>query len=101
MPATSTHCPYCAFQCGLLVTPNGAGTPSLRVVGDPTFPVNNGQTCIKGLRSGDLIDHPARLRTPMLRGESGQLAPVSWDTALDFVANRLIDIRREHGAPAL
>ncbi len=101
MPATSTHCPYCAFQCGLSVTPNSVGTPSLRVVGDPTFPVNRGQTCIKGLRSGDLIDHPARLRTPLLRGESGRLGPVSWDTALDFVAGRLIDIRREHGAPAL
>ena len=101
MPATSTHCPYCAFQCGLSVTPTGPGTPSLRVVGDPTFPVNRGQTCIKGLRAGDLIDHKGRLRTPMIRGDDGKLGPVSWDAALDFVAERLADIRRVHGASAL
>jgi assimilatory nitrate reductase catalytic subunit len=105
MPSTTTHCPYCAFQCGLSVTSNGpgagAGAASLRVAGDPSFPVNRGQTCIKGLRAADLIDHPARLRSPLLRGKGGRLAPVPWDVALDYVADRLSDIRGAHGAPAL
>jgi assimilatory nitrate reductase catalytic subunit len=101
MTTTSTHCPYCAFQCGLLVTSGEPGTTKLRVVGDPAFPVNRGQTCIKGLTAGDLIDHPARLRTPLLRGDDGRLGPVTWEVALDFIAARLIDIRREHGACAL
>ncbi len=101
MTTTSTHCPYCAFQCGLLVTSGEPGATRLRVVGDPTFPVNRGQTCIKGLTAGDLIDHPARLRTPLLRADDGGLVPISWDAALDFIATRLIDIRRAHGASAL
>ncbi len=101
MSATRTHCPYCAFQCGLSVTSGEPDVKRLEVVGDATFPVNRGQTCIKGLTSGDLIDHPARLRTPMLRGDEGRLAPVSWDAALDFVADRLVRIRDEHGAAAL
>ena len=33
--ATRTHCPYCAFQCGMLMS---AG----EVKGDPDFPVNRG-----------------------------------------------------------
>ncbi len=101
MTTTRTHCPYCAFQCGLSVTSDGPAVTKLRVQGDPTFPVNRGQTCIKGLTSADLIDHPERLRTPMLRGADGSLAPTSWDAALDFVAERLIAIRDAHGAPAL
>jgi assimilatory nitrate reductase catalytic subunit len=37
----------------------------------------------------------------LLRGKGGRLAPVQWDVALDFVADRLKDIRGAHGAPAL
>ncbi len=101
MTTTRTHCPYCAFQCGLSVTSDETALTRLRVQGDPTFPVNRGQTCIKGLTSGDLIDHPDRLQTPMLRGGDGSLAPATWEAALDFVAERLLEIRAAHGAPAV
>jgi assimilatory nitrate reductase catalytic subunit len=101
MTTTATHCPYCAFQCGLSVTTGGPAGRALQVVADETFPVNRGQMCIKGHTAGQLLDQPDRLRTPMMRGADGVLAPVSWDTALDFVAARLLAIREEHGAPAL
>jgi assimilatory nitrate reductase catalytic subunit len=101
MTTTQTHCPYCAFQCGLSVATSGLASERLHVVGDATFPVNRGQVCIKGLTSGELIDHPARLRTPLVRGADGRLTPTSWEAALDFVARRVLEIRREHGAPAL
>jgi assimilatory nitrate reductase catalytic subunit len=96
-----THCPYCAFQCGMTVTPAAAGVRGVRVEADPAFPVNRGLMCIKGFTSAALLDHPARLRSPMLRGRDGRLTPVDWDTALDFVADRLASLRKEHGASAL
>jgi len=94
-----THCPYCAFQCGMRVEarPDGA----LEVRADEDFPVNRGQMCIKGFTSGELLAHPARLQTPLLRGRLGQLVPASWDAALDFVAERLVALRERHGAAAL
>ena len=47
--ATATHCPYCAFQCGMHLgrTP---GEPL--IVGNAAFPVNKGALCIKGWTSG-------------------------------------------------
>jgi assimilatory nitrate reductase catalytic subunit len=57
--------------------------------------------CIKGATSADLIDHPARLRTPKLRNTDGRLVPVGWDTAIDFVAERLLALRERHGPAAL
>jgi assimilatory nitrate reductase catalytic subunit len=96
-----THCPYCAFQCGMAVTTVEADRRQVHVRPDPDFPVNRGQMCIKGFTSAELLDHPARLTRPMLRSRTGRLAPVSWDTALDFVAERLRAIRSEHGAEAL
>jgi assimilatory nitrate reductase catalytic subunit len=98
--ATRTHCPYCAFQCGMLVT-GIPREPGLEVKADPEFPVNRGQMCIKGFTAGDLIDHPARLTTPKLRARDGRLVAASWDAALDFVADRLLRLREAHGPAAL
>ncbi len=96
---TKTHCPYCAFQCGMSVRTDGPGLPT--IAADPEFPVNRGQMCIKGFTSAALLDNPARLRGPLLRNADGSLAPVAWDTALDFVAERMVAIRAAHGPAAL
>jgi assimilatory nitrate reductase catalytic subunit len=42
-----------------------------------------------------------RVLQPQLRSRRGQLQPVSWDSALDFVAERLLALRAEHGADAV
>ncbi|HVX93576.1 MAG TPA: molybdopterin oxidoreductase family protein [Polyangia bacterium] len=94
-----THCPYCAFQCGIRVT-QGADR-SYAVKADEDFPVNRGQMCIKGFTSATLLDHPARLLAPKLRGRDGRLAPASWDDALDFVAERLSAVRATYGDAAV
>ncbi|MFD9704954.1 molybdopterin oxidoreductase family protein [Lentzea sp. NPDC059081] len=43
-----------------------------------------GGLCQKGWTAGELLRHPGRLTTPMIHG-----TPVSWDEALDFVAERI------------
>jgi assimilatory nitrate reductase catalytic subunit len=83
------------------ITANDADTRRLAITADPDFPVNRGQMCIKGFTSATLLDHPARLRSPKLRQSNGQLAPVSWDTALDFIAERLSDLRDRYGAASV
>lgn len=87
-----THCPYCAFQCGMTVESD------LKIQADPEFPVNRGQMCIKGFTSAALLDHRERVRAPLLRGADGKLAEVSWDTALDFAATRIQALQKAHGA---
>ncbi|MEO8563106.1 MAG: molybdopterin oxidoreductase family protein [bacterium] len=79
---TATHCPYCAFQCGVRVT---EAEGALVVVGDADFPVNRGALCIKGFSAGETLDHPLRLRTPLVRSGSGDLEPATWDEALDRI----------------
>ena len=53
--AARTHCPFCAFQCGVLMGDDGS------VSGDPHFPVNNGQLCIKGWTASALLGHPQQI----------------------------------------
>jgi len=92
-----THCPYCAFQCGMTVTASPVEGEALTVQADQDFPVNRGQMCIKGFTSAAIVDHPKRLRSPLLRGADGKLSAVSWDTALDFVARRIRELQKAHG----
>lgn len=94
-----THCPDCAFQCGILMSQN-LETRNWTVKGDARFPVNNGQLCIKGWTSGGLLELPQRLATPQIRNRAGRLAPVTWVQAFDFVADGIRGIRESHGPDA-
>ncbi len=83
----------------MVVTTLQGAPPEIQA--DPDFPVNRGQMCVKGFTSGSLLEHPARLETPLLRNDAGRLVPVSWEAALDFVAERLSSLRDRHGAASL
>ncbi len=97
--AVRTHCPYCAYQCGMLVGDGSSDAPA-GVQGDPHFPVNNGELCIKGWTSTTLLRHPERLTTPLVR-HRGEFRPASWDAALDEVADAVRRTKAEYGPDAV
>jgi assimilatory nitrate reductase catalytic subunit len=97
---TASHCPYCAYQCGMLLTPADGPVP-LNVEGDPEFPVNNGQLCVKGWSAAALLNHADRLLQPLVRGNGGELRPASWDNALDLVADSFRRLRDQYGPAAV
>ncbi|HWD61916.1 MAG TPA: molybdopterin oxidoreductase family protein [Humibacter sp.] len=101
---TNTHCPYCALQCAMTLTRNevtGAPGEEPVTVSGRFFPTNRGGLCKKGWTSASLLNSPHRVVEPLIRDEDGKLCPVSWDEALDLIADRLIDCRRQHGADAV
>jgi assimilatory nitrate reductase catalytic subunit len=94
---TATHCPYCALQCGMTLTP-GPGTVT---VTPRPFPTSGGGLCQKGWTAGELLRSPDRLTTPLVRLVPGDrtspLTPVSWDEALDRVAVWLRGVQAAYG----
>jgi assimilatory nitrate reductase catalytic subunit len=93
-----THCPYCALQCGMRVVRDH----NRFVVATRDFPTNKGGLCRKGFTAAELLDAPDRLTTPLMRERKGAaLYPVSWEKALDRVAEGLREIRKSHGADAV
>lgn len=91
---TATHCPYCSLQCGMNVRDG--------VVSARDFPTNKGGLCQKGWTAGELLNHPDRLLTPLVRDHrGGELRPASWPEALDFIASRLLSLRAQFGADAV
>ena len=95
---TATHCPYCAFQCGMRLSGH---RDAAAVAGDADFPVNKGALCIKGWTAAEALAHPERLLTPLVRDAGGQLVPATWDMALDRVAEAFRKTRTDFGADAV
>ena len=87
----TTHCGIDAtVQDGVLV----------RVDGMKEHPANEGTLCVKGASSCQYVYNSRRLRHPMKRvGErgSGQWKRISWDEALDTIADRLQHIKATDG----
>ena len=78
-----TTCVYCGTGCGILL-----GVRGDRVVfvdGDRENPINWGRLCAKGRYGYEFINHPERLKKPLIK-KNGKFVEASWDEALDIVA---------------
>ncbi|MBT2391737.1 molybdopterin oxidoreductase family protein [Streptomyces sp. ISL-1] len=98
-PATPTHCPYCALQCGMSLR---GGPEAVEVVERPDFPVNQGALCGKGRTAPALLSSRVRLTEPLVRRPAtGRLEPATWEEALGTVAAGLRRTRTEYGPDAV
>ena len=96
-----THCPYCSLQCGMTLTPREQGAGPVLEVAGANFPTNRGGLCEKGLSSAELIDHPDRLTTPLVRDHrDAPFREATWDEAYDRIATALTVAQERHGRDA-
>ncbi|MEU6771389.1 molybdopterin oxidoreductase family protein [Streptomyces sp. NPDC046759] len=95
--STPTHCPYCALQCGMNITPLPEGGVEVSERAD--FPVNRGALCGKGRTAAQVLAPGVRLSSPLVRS-GGRLVEAGWAEALDRIAERLGRTRQEYGADA-
>jgi predicted molibdopterin-dependent oxidoreductase YjgC len=95
---TTTPCPFCA--CGCSLTIGSKEGEVRRVFSDPEKGPSDGNLCVKGRFGWDFVDHPERIKTPLLR-INGAFKEVSWDEALGFVAQRLETIKDQDGPQSI
>lgn len=97
-----SNCRGCHGGCGVLVHVRDGVITKLE--GDPDFPTNHGTMCSKGLAFKQLVYHPDRLKYPMKRagkrGE-GKWERITWDEALDTIASKLQQVKRDYGAESI
>jgi len=100
-----TTCPRdCYDTCGIAVVKRDGVISQVR--GDPTHPVSRGKLCVKCsiAYNREWRDPQARLTRPLRRvgpKGAGQFEPVSWETALTLVADRLKQIVATTGPQAI
>jgi formate dehydrogenase major subunit len=87
-------CPYCAVGCGQQVyVQNGQVT---QIEGDPDSPVSRGRLCPKGSASRQLVTSPTRQTKVRYRRPYGtEWEDLDLDTAMDMIADRVIETRRQ------
>jgi predicted molibdopterin-dependent oxidoreductase YjgC len=92
---TRTICPYCGVGCSVDVL-----TKNEKIVGiHPAMdgPANEGALCVKGQFAYDFVQHSDRLKTPLIRGDDGELHETTWEEALDKAAEGYRKVQSEHG----
>ncbi len=97
-----TFCELCFWKCGVLAhVVDGRVT---KLTGNPDHPLSRGMLCPRGAGGTGLLYDPDRLKKPLVRvhkrGED-VFEEVSWDTALDEVAENFLKIRDRYGPEAL
>jgi len=93
--AVKSVCGYCGTGCNLTIwVKNGR---ILEITGED-LPPNYGSACVKGRFGFDYYRHKDRLKKPLLRKSIKEdFKEVDWDTALEYVAEKLIKIKEKFG----
>ena len=86
-------CPYCAVGCGQEVYVRNERVTQIE--GDPDSPVSRGRLCPKGAASHQLVTSPSRQTKVRYRRPHGtEWEDLDLDTAMDMIADRVIETRR-------
>jgi anaerobic selenocysteine-containing dehydrogenase len=97
-----TSCRACIANCGVIAhVKNGR---VIKLEGDPEDRMSKGSMCAKGLSGIQALYHPNRNKYPMQRiGERGsnKWKRISWDEAINTIAEKLMDMREKYGEEAL
>src|SRR6201992_828504 len=95
--------PDCPSTCALEVEVLDSQTIG-RVRGASDNGYTAGVICAKVARYAERVHHPDRLKHPLRRTGpkgSGQFAHISWDEALDVVAEQFVRAEQTHGSEAV
>lgn len=100
-----TNCFECHAKCGVLCEVDKNGK-LVGVKGNPEDPRSQGRMCAKGLAAPKILYDPDRLRYPLRRKAgtprgSGQWDRITWDEAIEWLAQRIEEICDKYGAEAV
>ena len=93
-----TDCTLCYHSCGTRVTIKEGR--AVKVEGLKSHPINNGELCPKGEEALAHIYSPDRLKHPMKK-VNGKFEQISWDQALDEIADKLNSLKKQFGPQVL
>jgi predicted molibdopterin-dependent oxidoreductase YjgC len=91
-------CTFCGVGCGIYLETEGN-----RITGvypSMSHPANSGRICVRGWHVHEVASASDRLQSPLIR-KNGQLVPVGFEEAYDYVAESLLAIKKKYGPDAI
>jgi len=93
-----TACRNCHGGCGVIAHVKDGKV--IKVEGDPDSPLSHGTLCSKGLAVTQMAYHPDRILYPMQKVDHNWQR-ISWDKALDIVADKFRAVVEAYGAESI
>lgn len=93
-----TDCTLCVHSCGCRVIVEDG--KAVEIKGLESHPLVRGELCPKGEAALDSVYHPERLKTPLKRNNGG-FVQISWEQALDEIADKLLKLKEDFGPEVL
>ncbi|AOY74791.1 NADH dehydrogenase [Clostridium formicaceticum] len=92
-----TTCSYCGVGCqmDLLVKEN-----KVVEVLPADGPANNGLLCVKGKFAYNFVNHPDRLKKPLVK-KNGKLEETTWEEAYQVIADKINEVKEQYGPDAI
>lgn len=98
MEKVKTICPYCGVGCTFDL--NLKDGKVIYVSSNPDNKVNDRDLCVKGRFGYEFIQHPERLKTPLIREGEG-FREANWEEAYSLVSSKLNEIKKTYGADSI
>ena len=99
MTQSKTACILCSQNCGILIEQDEQGTFG-KIIGDPEHPVSEGYLCQKATRL-NYYQEQERLTSPLRKRADGTFEEISWEVAIQEIAQKLVAIRDTHGGKSI
>ena len=88
-------CPFCAVGCGQRIFVKDEQI--IQIEGDPDSPISRGHLCPKGAATKAMVQSPTRLTHVKYRRANGtEWESLDLDTAMEMIADRVVDNRAQH-----
>ncbi|OMF38407.1 nitrite reductase [Paenibacillus sp. FSL H8-0548] len=98
-----TQCPFCSVQCKMRITKElpipGSRRFKYAIEGLPNA-ASEGRLCVKGMNAHQHAVSSNRILQPLIM-QNGQHVPVSWETAIFTIVNKLESISKTYGSDSL
>ncbi|MFZ0052436.1 MAG: molybdopterin-dependent oxidoreductase [Desulfobaccales bacterium] len=100
--SVATLCEMCFWGCGAIA--KVVEGKVVKLDGNPLHPDSRGKLCARGISGMGQLYDPDRIKTPLIRTGSrgdGKYKKASWDEALNYVAEKLLTIKKIYGPEAV
>ncbi|KPU43580.1 NADPH-Fe(3+) oxidoreductase subunit alpha [Oxobacter pfennigii] len=91
-----TTCSYCGVGCQLELLVKAGKVVEVKPV---NVPPNNGLLCVKGKFGYKFINHPDRLKTPLIK-KNGKFVEATWEEAYTLITDKAKEIKNKYGGSA-
>ncbi len=94
-----TLCRQCEMHCGLNIDVSKGEIE--KISGFALNPQNKGRICPKGPAAKELVYNSDRLLKPLKKQPDGSFSEIEYEKAMDEIAEKMIDIKKEYGARSM